>query len=425
MGSGAQSKTQAPAERPASGEERPTAAPERETCVRAEVAQVARVCACTTPMSESAKKLLDCYQAWEQNKLKFYGWLTQIQEEVLEPDLEIVDPHHHAWDMRKLQGYNFMGILKQQYYMTDELVDDFVFGGHNVVKTCYAEAHSFISADLKESGEPVMASLGEVVFAQGLAAQFESGTYGSLRACAGIIGSADIAKYGADVEPLLIACKGAAKNFRGVRVSAAHDPSLKAGNFAGPQLLAEQKFREGIALFEKHDLVLDCWVFSCQILEVVDLAKAFPGITIVLDHNGTPVGALGNHFFESGHSKWDKQAEVVAQWKEDMRVLAEQCPNVYVKVGAAALPHLGHGFDKREKPPTSDEVAELFQDTYLWTIQTFGADRCMFEGNFPVDKVSMSYTVLWNAYKKMTKALPEAQRSLLFSGTAKKVYKLQ
>merc|ERR1719296_115391 len=120
-----------------------------------------------------------------------------------------------------------------------------------------------------------------------------------------------------------------------------------------------------------------------------------------------------------------KQGDILAQWKADMSRIASECPNVNVKVGGCGLAHLGHGFHKQDKPPSSEEVARMFQETYLWTIETFGPGRCMLESNFPVDKVCMSYTVLWNAYKRMTSGMSASDRALLFSGTAKRVYRLQ
>ena len=145
-----------------------------------------------------------------------------------------------------------------------------------------------------------------------------------------------------------------------------------------PGLYTEKTFREGFALLEKHDLICDAFCFSSQLPELYDLAKAFPSTTIVLDHNGMPLAGLGTH---SGVAEYTgQQQEIMDKWKEDMAKIAADCENVVVKVGAAGFPHTGAGFDKREKPPTSEEVAAAFKDTYLWTIETFGCDRCMFEG---------------------------------------------
>ena len=157
---------------------------------------------------------------------------------------------------------------------------------------------------------------------------------------------------------------------------------------------------------------------STQLADLHALATAFPDTTIVLNHAGCPAGGLG--------SDAAKAEAIMAQWKADMTRIALDCPNVSVKVGGWGIPQLGHGLDQRKAPADSREVAALFREPYLWVVRTFGAGRCMFEGNFPVDKVSMSYTVVWNAFKRMTAeaGVADADRALLFGGTARRVYRL-
>jgi predicted TIM-barrel fold metal-dependent hydrolase len=372
------------------------------------------------PSEDDRGKFEKSFQTWQSGRSKFYGWHNQTLEEVLEPEIEIVDPHHHLWDMRELNGYNLWGIFKQQYYMTDELVEDCVFGGHRVTHTVFMEAHSFQSKDL----ESMMAPLGEVQMAQGVAAQFASGKYGKVRCAAGIVGTADFEKYGAAVERLLTACKSASPNYCGVRCSAQHDTKV-TDKFAVPEpgLYRKPKFREGFALLEKHGLVFDAFLFSSQLPDLYDLAKDFPGTTIVLDHLGTPVAALGNYGSASDYD--GQQGQILEAWKFEMSRLAQDCPNVYVKIGGL-LPQLGHGLEQRGQPATSTEIAEIYKDICMWTIRTFGADKCMFESNFPVDKVNVSYTVLWNAFKRITNdaGLSQEDRRQLFSETAKRVYRL-
>jgi predicted TIM-barrel fold metal-dependent hydrolase len=369
-------------------------------------------------IEETKTNLQQAKETWEKGSATHQAWLDQTPEKALEPELEIIDTHHHLWDMRMLNGYNLFGLFKQQYYLTDELVNDCIGGGHNITKTVYMEAHAFQSKDV----EAVMAPLGEVQFVQGIAAQFASGTYGPFRGAAGIIGTADLAKFGSEVEPLLVACK-AIPNYRGIRVPGQYDPNTEFGvGKAG--LYGEAKFREGFALLEKHGLIFDAFVYSPQLPDIVDLAKAFPGIIIVLNHVGGPLAGLGNY---PGAKAYDgKQEEILAKWKEEMTKVAKECPNVNVKLGGLGMPHFGSGFDAQDKPPTSEEVAKVIKDYILFTIEVFGASRCMFEGNFPVDRSSMSYSVLWNAFKRLTKdaGLSDADRALLFSGTAKRVYKL-
>ena len=241
------------------------------------------------PFAADMAKQLEQRDAWSKNGPAFYAWQDQTVEAPLEPELEIVDSHHHIWDMRALKGFNLFGMMRQQYYMTDELVDDFVGAGHKVTHSVFVTTHAFFNA---AADPPYMAPLGEVQFVQGVAAQFASGAYGPLRVAAGIVGSADLHTYGAELEPLLVACKAASPNYRGIRCNAAHDPKMPKGSFPGhptPGMYAEAKFREGFALLAKHGLVFDAWVFSSQLAEVRELALSFPDTTIVLNHCGTPV----------------------------------------------------------------------------------------------------------------------------------------
>lgn len=357
--------------------------------------------------------------AWRSGEEKLRQWHGQVVEAAVEPELAIVDAHHHLWDYRQLMGHNLLGILKQQYYMTDELVDDIVGAGHRVTHTVYVEAHAFHGVDDGELCAPV----GEVRFAQGIAAQFASDAYGKgVRACAAIVGTADLAKHGAAVEPALLAMKAQCPNFRGIRCSATHDSKMVNNNYASPGLYKKASFREGFALLQKHGLSFDAWMYSSQLSELRDLARAFPKTTIVLDHCGTPACGLGN---VAGAVEYDgKQRQILDGWRGQMTMIAEECPNVFVKLGGGVIPQVGAGFESRDVPPDSKELAETLRDMYMWTIATFGADRCMFESNFPVDKVAVSYGVLWNAYKLMTKDLPAHEREMLFSGTAKKVYRI-
>jgi predicted TIM-barrel fold metal-dependent hydrolase len=236
-------------------------------------------------------QLLKQRETWLAGQAKLEAWHAQTREEALEPDLEIVDCHHHLWDYRQLMGYNLLGIFKQQYYLADELVNDIVGAGHNVTRTVYVEAHAFHGKDGPDPETTAkLAPLGEIFFAQGVAAQFASGQYGAnVRACAAIVGTADLQAYGAGIEPLLEECVRRCPNFRGVRCSAAHDEKPDVENFAkAPGLYADAKFREGFAVLARLGLTFDAWVYAHQLGDVRDLALAFPNATIVLDHAGTP-----------------------------------------------------------------------------------------------------------------------------------------
>ena len=135
---------------------------------------------------------------------------------------------------------------------------------------------------------------------------------------------------------------------------------------------------------------------------------------MILDHFGTPLG-VGAYA--------GRQDEIFAQWREDIAAIA-QCPNVVAKLGGMAMPDNGFGWDQRERPPSSDEFVSAQWPYYMHTIECFGPQRCMFESNFPVDRLSVSYQVLWNAFKKLVADFSEEEKHAMFYGTAERVYRL-
>ena len=327
------------------------------------------------------------------------AWRAQVVEPVLEPELPIIDPHHHLWDFRSNR------------YMLDELLAD-TNSGHRVIATVFVECASMYRAD----GPPALKPVGETEFVNGIAAQSASGRYGETRACLGIVSFADLS-LGAEVEPVLQAHVAASSRFRGIRHAAAFDSSSdirKSHTNPPPDLYGSKKFREGFAKLGAMGLSFDAWNYHHQIPALTALARAFPQVTIVLDHFGGPLG-IGPYE--------GRRAEIFAQWKKDIADLA-QCHNVVAKLGGINMPVNGFGWHKRPKPATSDELVEATRDYYLHSIDKFGPHRCMFESNFPVDKASCSYAVLWNAFKKMAAGFTADEKAALFHGTAAKAYRL-
>ena len=269
----------------------------------------------------------------------------------------------------------------------------------------------------RAEGAEALRPVGETEFVQGVAAQSASGAYGAMRANAGIVGHANLL-IGAAVDEVLEAHLGASPNrFRGVRHSAAWHPSDQirpSHSSPPPHMLADPKFREGFARLEPHGLSFDAWLFHTQIDELTDLARTFENTTIILDHVGGPLG-IGP--FEG------LRDEVFPVWQRSISAIA-RCPNVYLKLGGLKMPICGFGWHLRPRPPSSLELAETLRPYYLHCIEEFGADRCMFESNFPVDKASCSYTVLWNCFKHLTKGFAESERAALFHDTAVRVYRL-
>ncbi len=327
-----------------------------------------------------------------------HRWLDLTVEEALEPGIPICDPHHHFWDR------------PNDRYFLDDLYND-LSGGHNVVSTVFIECQSMY----RQNGPEEMKSLGQTEFVQGIVAQNNSGQYGDVNVAAGIVGFADLA-LGTEVESVLELHRSVTDRFRGVRYITAFDgsPDVPRPRPFPEGLLGDTKFREGFSVLDKLGLSFDAYLYHPQLSEVADLANAFPGVTIILNHVGGPLG-VGPY---SG-----KRDQIFEEWKESMSAVAAY-PNVVVKVGGLVMPVCGSDWHERPMPTTSRELAQSTAPYYLHCIEQFGPDRCMFESNFPVDKIACSYTVLWNAFKRLAHDFSSSEQSALFHDTAARVYRL-
>jgi len=328
-------------------------------------------------------------------------WLRRREEEILDPELPIVDPHHHLVD-RENTG---------RYLLYDLLAD--TRSGHNITATVYLEWLSMYRA----AGPIELRPVGEVEFANGVGAMAASGNYGKTKVCAGVVGYADL-MLGARVEPVLEAMIAAGgSRFRGIRfITASHpDDAARGSSVNRPAgLLMEPRLREGFARLHPLGLSFDAWMYHTQLGELVDLARAFPETPIVLDHVGGPIG-LGPYA--------GKRDEVFAEWKRSIAELAG-CPNVHVKLGGLGMRLFGFDLHEGELPPSSEELARAWRPYVETCIAAFGASRCMFESNFPVDKGSGSYHVFWNAFKRIAGGCSAAEKTALFAGTASRFYRL-
>ena len=334
-------------------------------------------------------------------------WIALTKEPALEPELPIIDPHHHLWDRGELTDR----------YMLEELVED--TKEHNVRQTVFVECSAMYRADGPEEFKVV----GETEFVQGVAAKSASGGYGEMRVATGIVGAANL-RLGDRVAAVLEAQIAASpQRFRGIRHRAAWSESAYIRALGGwpskpedtpPRILMDPDFRKGFARLRAYGLTFEAWVFHTHIDDLTDLAKAFPDTTIIFNHLGGPIG-VGPF---AGRRK-----EVFAAWKTSVAELAK-CPNVVAKVGGLQMIVNGYEWHKRDKPPTSDQLLETNRDWYNYTIDQFGPERCMFESNFAVEKLSCSYTVLWNQFKKLTKDFSKDERAAMFHDTAMRVYRL-
>jgi predicted TIM-barrel fold metal-dependent hydrolase len=328
-------------------------------------------------------------------------WLAKAPAEaILEPDLEIVDTHHHFWDQARHR------------YLLDELLAD-LSGGHNVVATVYVECRSMYRAD----GPEALRSVGEVEFAAGIAAMCESGGYGPTRAARGIVGFANL-MMGDYVEPVLEALIAAGGGrFKGIRHAAGwHEDPVIGNNHhgTGPGLYLRDDFRAGLRRLSKLGLTLDGLVYHPQHADLVALARACPDASIVMNHTGMPLG------YDPYTGKLD---EVYAAWRATMAEVAA-CPNVTLKLGGMMMRLAAYDYNQLPAPPSSEELAAHWRPFIEPCIELFGAERCTFESNFPVDKMGIGYTALWNAFKHLAAGASAAEKAALFAGTAWRVYRL-
>jgi predicted TIM-barrel fold metal-dependent hydrolase len=327
-------------------------------------------------------------------------WLAKHTEEIIEPGLSIVDPHHHLYDRPRYT-----------YLFPDLLAD--VGSGHNIRATLYEQAGSMYRGD----GPEELKSLGETEFVSGVAAMSASGNYGPTRCIAGIVGYVDL-RLGSRARGLLERHITVSDGrIRGIRNGStwSDDPVLKGfGGAAGPGLYLDKNFREGFAALVGLDLAFDAWAFQTQLGDVVDLARAFPQARIVLNHVGGPV-AIGPYA--------GKRDEAFAAWRASIREVAS-FPNTYVKLGGLGMKMIGFDFFEKPNPPSSQDLEKAWRPYIETCIAAFGPQRAMFESNFPVDKGTCSYQVLWNAFKRIAAGHSADEKTALFSGAAKKAYRL-
>jgi len=328
------------------------------------------------------------------------AWLKLTMEEPIDPDLPICDPHHHLWD----------GPGDRGRYMLDEYLKD-AGGGHNIIKTVFVECGTGYRHDGTEEMRPV----GETEFACREAELSASGKYGKTSVAEGIVAFADLF-LGTDVARVIEAHAGASGNrLKGIRHLCIWDSDpavVTMGNAMG--MMLESGFRQGIACLRNYGLVFDAWQYFTQLMELKDLAENFPDTTIVVNHTGGPLGVGGYR---------GKHEEVFNGWKKNIAELSK-CPNVFMKLGGLGMPRCGFGWHEMSKPPDSMQLAAAMRPYFNFCIEKFGIERCMFESNFPVDKVSCSYTVLWNAFKQISNGFSPDERAALFHDNAVRVYRL-
>jgi L-fuconolactonase len=281
--------------------------------------------------------------------------------------------------------------------------------GHDLRATVFIQCGSAYRTDGPHDMRPV----GETEFVASIARDSESLSF---RACAGIVGHADC-RLGDRIEPVLQAhVEAGGGRFKGIRHSATFDAGIAptAPPGAPPGLLLDTTFRAGVARTFATGLTFEAWCYHPQLPELLDLLRAVPEGKVVLNHLGGPLGV----------GPYDgKRGEVFSQWAAGMRQLAA-CPNLFIKLGGLAMNVNGFGYHHQPLPPGSGEMAAAWRPYMETAIEAFGASRCMFESNFPVDKGMCSYPVLWNAFKRIAAGCSAEEKAELFHGTAARFYGL-
>jgi L-fuconolactonase len=322
-------------------------------------------------------------------------WFDQVDEDVVDPSQRIVDPHHHLWPAGS-------GL----HYGLAELSSD-ANSGHAVERTVFVECH----AAYRTAGPDYLACAGETEFVAGETRNDPEHLIG------GIVAHADLSDAEHLDEVLDLHAELGQGLFRGIRDAGARDPhpeTLTIPGRAREGLYADPAFRAGVARLGRRGLTYDTWHFHHQNDDFASLAHAVPDTLMVLDHFGTPLG-VGAYA--------DRRAEIFDAWQTSIAAIAE-CENVVAKLGGLAMPDNGFGWHQATRPPTSDEFVAVQQRYYLHAIECFGPERCMFESNFPVDRLSLSYRVLWNGLKKIAAPFSRDERDAMFFGTAGRVYRL-
>lgn len=326
-------------------------------------------------------------------------WLAQHQEPILSPDIPIIDAHHHLWEEL------------ENRYLLDDLAED-VTGGHRVVATVCVQAYY----RYRNSGPEELRCVGETERIAALRTEAKRRVLVT-DVAAGFVGFANLL-LGDGVAAVLEAhIEAAPESFRGVRHSVSRDPHFPDGIVLRPApagLLADPRYRAGLAMVQRHGLSYDAMLYHRQIPELTAMAIALPGLPIVLDHFGCIIG-VGPYE--------GQERETFMHWRADMTELA-RCPNVHVKLGGLGMIVCGARWHERTQPPTSLDLADAWRPYVETCIELFGADRCMFESNFPVDKAMFSYTVLWNAFKRLAQGASASERQSMFHRTAARVYRL-
>jgi L-fuconolactonase len=318
-------------------------------------------------------------------------------------DVPIIDAHHHLWTEPPFPQF--------APYPIEQMASERAASGHDVRATVFVDCQR---THLTEGPEELRV-IGETrtVEAEAEAAQAAGGAMSGLAAA--IVGRADM-RLGARVEDVLLAhLQESPKRFRGIRHMTPWHPGMSFFDLEiDEHMVSSQAFREGLAALAKLELSFDAWVLFTQLHDVVELARAVPEGTVVINHAGTPLGV----------GPWEGKADEVFEiWCEGMTAAAG-CPNVVVKLGGLLMHTTGLAPHGLEGPMTPEQVAAALRRYVRAAIDIFTPSRCMFESNFPIDGMFVSYGDLWSGFDLITADFTRPERESLFAGTAARTYRL-
>ena len=324
-------------------------------------------------------------------------WLNQHSEEIIDAERPIIDPHHHLWP-----GEN--------KYLLEDLWAD-TSSGHNIKHTVFIEC----TQEFLTSGPDHLKPIGETIFVKKIAD--EAKKVPSKSQISGIVSHVDMTLGEGINEVLDLHFLHGESLFKGIRRAGGWDPheNMRNSHHSPPKdMYLSDIFNKSLKILGEKGLVFEAWQYHHQINQVSILAREHPNLKIVLNHFSGPIGI--------GPYK-DLRNEIFEQWKKDIDELVKN-KNVYAKLGGLAMPINGYNFHKQSMPPSSDQIVEAQKNYYDYSIKSFGPERCMFESNFPVDKQSVSYHVIWNAFKKISKDYTEEDKEYLFLKSAENFYSL-
>jgi L-fuconolactonase len=331
-----------------------------------------------------------------------------MEEDALDPDRVIIDPHLHLWDIRAAHG----GLQQAQTFLVQDAARLICASGHRVTHTVFVEAHAMHRQD----GPSELKSLGETEFANGMAAMAASGAYGPCLIADRIVTTVDLC-LGDAVEPILDAHRArAGERLAGVRMNTSFS---SAGLFGAPaeaaaeERIGDARFVQGARVLARRGLSLDVWCLHPQLPQLISLARQVPELTIVLDHVGTPD-------LRGGFAA--RPTEAFAEWKRHIGVLAQHA-NVRVKLSGLGMDVPGPLRAVTGATP-SEVLAQDWKTRVDVAIEAFGTNRCMFASNYPAERAAGSYGAIWNAFKRLSAPCSDAEKDQLFHGTAAETYRI-